>query len=57
MSAESALRHEAFVTRQRGLANEVKLAEARQTAAQGYPPPYWALVELARETVAGERVE
>jgi len=57
MSAESALRHEAFVTRQRALAAEVQLAADRQTAAQGYPPPYWTLVELAGEAVAGERVE
>ena len=57
MSAASALRHEAFVTRQRALAAAVQLAEARRTAAQLYTPPYWTLVELAREAVADERAE
>jgi hypothetical protein len=55
MSAASALRHEAFVERQRALAALVQVAEGRQTAAQGYPPPYWALVDLARQAVSGER--
>jgi len=53
MSARSALRHEAFVTRQRALAEEVRGAVARWTAARGYPPPYWVLVDLARDAAAG----
>jgi hypothetical protein len=51
MSAPSALRHEAFVTRQRALAERVRTAVARTAAAQGYPPPYWTLVDLARAAV------
>ena len=49
MSAASALRHEAFVVRQRTLADQVRAVVVRRTASQGYPPPYWVLVEIARE--------
>ena len=55
MSAPSALRHEAFVTRQRALADRVRTAVARTTAAQGYPPPYWTLVDLARDAGSNAR--
>lgn len=47
MSAPSALSHDAFVTRQRDLAAEVQAAADSTTAAQGYPPFYWTLVDLA----------
>jgi hypothetical protein len=48
MSAESALRHEAFVRRQRVIADRVRVGAAARTTADGYPPPYWVLVSLAR---------
>jgi len=48
MSARSALRHDAFVQRERAIADRVRADVERQTKAQGYPPPYWALVALAR---------
>jgi hypothetical protein len=56
MSAASALRHEAYVVRQRALADRVRAEVERRTAVQGYPPPYWVLVEIAREVVAGPGV-
>jgi Permuted papain-like amidase enzyme, YaeF/YiiX, C92 family len=49
MSATSALRHDAFVKRQRAIADRVRAEVERQTREQGYPPPYWALVALARD--------
>lgn len=52
MSAASALRHEAFVVRQRTLADQVRAAVERRTREQGYPPPYWALVAMVRELAA-----
>jgi hypothetical protein len=56
MSAASALRHEAYVVRQRLVADRVRADVERRTAMQGYPPPYWVLVEIAREVVAGPGV-
>jgi hypothetical protein len=56
MSAAAALRHEAFVTRQRAVAEAVRTAAERWTAAEGYPPPYWVLVELARGAAADPAV-
>lgn len=47
MSAPSALSHDAFVSRQRTLAARVQAAADSTTAAQGYPPFYWTLVDLA----------
>ena len=54
MSPESALRHEAFVERQRGLAARVQAAAAALEAKQGYRPSYWALVDLARRELSAE---
>jgi hypothetical protein len=56
MSAAAALRHEAFVARQRALAGAVRTAATRWAAAAGYPAPYWVLVALAREAAAGADV-
>lgn len=56
MSAASALRHQAFVDRQRLLADRVRAAVERHRADQGYPPPYWGLVAIAREQAAGAGV-
>jgi hypothetical protein len=53
MSAASALRHEAFVIRQRLLADQVRAEVARRTEGQGYPPPYWDLVAMARKQASG----
>lgn len=47
MSASSALSHETFVARQRQLAATVEQAARQMEAAQGYPPFYWTLVDLA----------
>ena len=47
MSSSSALSHDVFVTRQRELAAKVWAAADSTTAAQGYPPFYWTLVDLA----------
>jgi hypothetical protein len=52
MSAAAALRNRAFSERQRALAASVTLEADRLTAEQGYPPPYWVLVELARAAAA-----
>jgi len=48
MSAAPAVRNRGFTERQRRIASEVRQAADRLTAEQGYPPPYWTLVELAR---------
>jgi hypothetical protein len=54
MSAASALRHEAFVERQRALATRVRQAADALEQRQGYRPSYWTLVDLAgREVAAG----
>ncbi len=52
MSPESALRHEAFVERQRALAARVQAAAAALEAKQDYRPSYWALVDLARRELS-----
>ena len=48
MSARAALRNRAFSARQRWVAARVTEAAAHWTRRQGYPPPYWVLLELAR---------
>lgn len=48
MSARAALRNSAFSDRQRWVAGRVTEAAARWTRQQGYPPPYWVLLDLAR---------
>jgi hypothetical protein len=48
MSATAALRNRSFAERQRRLAAGVTDSAARLTERQGYPPPYWTLLELAR---------
>jgi hypothetical protein len=63
MSATAALRNKMFSARQRRLAGEVRAATEGVTKSQGYPPPYWRLLDLARERVTldaavnGGRVE
>ncbi|HET8632824.1 MAG TPA: YiiX/YebB-like N1pC/P60 family cysteine hydrolase, partial [Gemmatimonadales bacterium] len=52
MSAASALRHEAFVERQRTLAASVHQAADQLEQRQGYRPSYWTLLDLARREVA-----
>jgi len=52
MSARSALRNQSFSARQRALAAEVTTRAAELEREQGYPPPYWALLDLARSVVA-----
>jgi len=53
MSTEAALRNSAFAERQRMLAGRVTAAVDSVTTAQGYPPPYWRMVELARLRASG----
>ncbi len=48
MSPAAALRNRSFATRQRQLAERVSAQAARRAREQGYPPTYWALVDLAR---------
>jgi len=48
MAARAALRNGAFSDRQRRIAARVAAAAAQVTRAQGYPPPYWTLLDLAR---------
>jgi hypothetical protein len=48
MPARAALRNKAFSARQRALAARVLAGVERFTAETGYPPPYWALLDLAR---------
>lgn len=48
MSPSAALRNAAFSKRQRALAALVLTRADSLAAAQGYPPPYWTLVDLAR---------
>jgi hypothetical protein len=58
MSARAALRNRAFSDRQRWVAARVTEAAARWTRQQGYPPPYWVLLDLARtatEALRGAR--
>jgi hypothetical protein len=51
MSATAALRNQAFSERQRRLAATMAVAVDSVTKDQGYPPPYWSLLSLAREAV------
>jgi len=56
MCASAALRNKAFSDRQRQLAARVTEAADRLTREQGYPPPYWVLLDLARkERAASDR--
>lgn len=48
MSAAAALRNKAFSERQRRLATMVTAAADSLARQQGYPPPYWILLDLAR---------
>ena len=52
MSATAALRNSAFSERQRALAAQVKTSADSVARAQGYPPPYWRLLDLARLAVS-----
>jgi hypothetical protein len=52
MSATAALRNSAFSARQRELATLVRAQADSVAKAQGYPPPYWRLLDLARGVVA-----
>jgi hypothetical protein len=51
MSATSALRNASFSARQRELAAAVRANVDRVAREQGYPPPYWRLLALARARV------
>jgi hypothetical protein len=51
MSATAALRNAAFSARQAMLAGAVRVAADSVAKAQGYPPPYWRLLDLARGVV------
>jgi hypothetical protein len=53
MSAASALRHRAFVDRQRALAERLRGEIEHRAATQGYLPPYWTLVSIARAAAGG----
>ena len=53
MSATAALRNQAFSTRQRALAAAVGVRAGEFERENGYPPPYWVLLKLAREAVSG----
>jgi hypothetical protein len=53
MSATAALRNKAFSARQSELARAVRIRADSVTRSQGYPPPYWRLLDLAREEVSG----
>jgi hypothetical protein len=55
MSAAAALRNRAFSERQRLIAATVTELAARMTRRQGYLPPYWVLLELARVETAARR--
>ncbi len=55
MSATAALENRSFSERQRRLAARVTEAAGRLTQRQGYPPPYWVLLDLARVETAEER--
>jgi hypothetical protein len=52
MEAAAALRNKAFSTRQRDLATSVAARAAEVAHEQGYPPPYWTLLDLARQELA-----
>ena len=52
MSAVAALRTRAFGRRERHLAAQVGAQATLLAQQQGYPPPYWTLLDLARQAVA-----
>jgi len=52
MSATAALRNTAFSARERALAERVGAGVLRYAGERGYPPPFWALLDLARAAVA-----
>ena len=52
MSAAAAVRNRAFGIRQRRLAARVDQGAMLLAQTRGYPPPYWTLLELARQEVA-----
>jgi hypothetical protein len=52
MAPASALRNRTYNARHAALASDVRSAAEEWRAANGYRPPYWALVALAREAVA-----
>ncbi len=52
MSAEAALRNRYFSERERSLAAKVAAAADSAAAADGYMPPYWTLLALARRAMA-----
>jgi len=54
MSAAAALRNTAFSERQRALAAATAQRAAEHTRREGYPPPYWRLVALAREAASAD---
>ena len=54
MSAAAALRNTAFSERQRALAAATAQRAAEHTRRDGYPPPYWRLVALAREAASAD---
>ncbi|MEO8480082.1 MAG: YiiX/YebB-like N1pC/P60 family cysteine hydrolase [Gemmatimonadota bacterium] len=51
MSAASALRNKAYSARHEHLAHDVMRQASAWEAEHGYPPAYWTLVELARESI------
>lgn len=55
MAAGAALRNQAFSSRQRALADEVTARADEFERERGYPPPYWALLDLARAAVSNEK--
>ena len=52
MSAVAALRNQAFGSRERHLAAQVGAQATLLAQQQGYPPPYWTLLDLARQAAA-----
>jgi hypothetical protein len=52
MSASAALRNKEFADRERRLAARVAAGATMLAQGQGYPPPYWALLDLARQAAA-----
>jgi hypothetical protein len=53
MSAAAALRNQAFSARQRRLAARVTARAEEHIRSRGYPPPYWTLLQFAREESLG----
>ena len=54
MGAAAALRNTAFSERQRVLAASTAGRAAEFKTREGYPPPYWRLVALAREAASAD---